>query len=155
MNRRHAIFLAAAILAGCATPYQPAGATGGFEEMQIDANTYRIRAKGNALVSMSTMKDHVLLRASELALQKGYSHFAILQSSNRYDSYTTTTAGSVDQETHKGKTYTTYTAPTSTTTQHPNAESIVRLLHGKPSGGPLAYEARAVYNSLAPKYKQP
>lgn len=155
MNERNAAMLAAAaILAGCATAYQPSGATGGFEEMRIDAETYRIRASGNALVSLSRMNDYVLLRASEIALQQGYSHFRILTSSGRYDTLTTTTPGSVDTNTYKGKTYATYTPPTASTTQFPRSEAIVRLMKGKPKEG-VSYEARSVYDSLAPKYKQP
>jgi len=36
-----------ALLAGCATPYQHRGFTGGFSETQLDENVFQMRFNGN------------------------------------------------------------------------------------------------------------
>ena len=41
--------LCVAVLAGCATAYQPEGLTGGFDETQLDRNVFRVSFKGNGL----------------------------------------------------------------------------------------------------------
>lgn len=73
----------ALILAGCATHYQPMGFSGGVEDMQISEDTYRIRARGNALTRPEKVEDFVLLRSSEIALSRGFPYFTIVQSADR------------------------------------------------------------------------
>ena len=77
MKKLGALGLALA-LAGCATAYQPMGFSGGFEELKLSQDTYRIRVSGNGYTSTGRAENIALLRAAELTLQDGYERFVIL-----------------------------------------------------------------------------
>lgn len=74
----------AATLSACATPtpYQPAvqsGATrGGFTELRVEPNRYRVNFQGNSLTSRETVEGYLLFRAAELTVQNGYDWFTVL-----------------------------------------------------------------------------
>lgn len=76
--------LAALTLSACATstPYQPAtttGATrGGFSDLRLEANRFRVNFQGNSLTSRETVEGYLLFRAAELTVQNGYDWFAIV-----------------------------------------------------------------------------
>ncbi len=70
------------LLAGCmtATPYQPIGtegARGGFDEVRIAPNRYRVSFTGNTLTSRQRVETYLLYRAAELTVEQGFSCFAI------------------------------------------------------------------------------
>ena len=70
------------LLAGCmtATPYQPIGtedARGGFDEIRIAPNRYRVSFTGNTLTSRQRVETYLLYRAAELTVEQGFSCFAI------------------------------------------------------------------------------
>ena len=66
------------MLAGCATGYQPMGFTGGYSEVQLNADTYQITVAGNGYTSADRAQKIALLRASELTLNAGYQRFVAL-----------------------------------------------------------------------------
>jgi len=74
----------AAGLAACATPtpYQPivrsGAASGGFSELRLEPNRYRVNFAGNSLTSRETVEGYLLFRAAELTVQSGYDWFAIV-----------------------------------------------------------------------------
>ena len=53
------------MLAGCSTPYQEMGFTGGVKSQQATADTYRIISRGNSYTSGTTIQDYTLLKAAE------------------------------------------------------------------------------------------
>lgn len=65
-------------LCGCATTYHSKGATGGFTESQISGNFWRVNFRGNGFTGDQRSKDFALLRCAELTLQKGFSHFILV-----------------------------------------------------------------------------
>ncbi|MDH2313372.1 CC0125/CC1285 family lipoprotein [Methylobacterium brachiatum] len=69
---------AALTLAGCQTSYQKTGFTGGFDELRLSENTYRVSVRGNGFTSKERANDIALLRASELTLAAGYDRFAVV-----------------------------------------------------------------------------
>jgi hypothetical protein len=80
----------AAVLAltGCttATPYQPlsaasSAARGGYSEVQLEADKWRVTFAGNTLTSRETVESYLLYRAAEVALAQGGTWFEIV---NRY-----------------------------------------------------------------------
>lgn len=89
MFRSSASFALAALLAAgltaCATPtpYQPdiRGQTtsGGFSEVRLENNRFRVNFQGNTLTSRETVEGYLLYRAAELTVQNGYDWFAIVQ----------------------------------------------------------------------------
>ena len=64
-------------LVGCATTYQSESLLGGFSSSQLDENVFQVSFKGNAFVSPEKASDYSLLRAAEIALEKGYKYFVI------------------------------------------------------------------------------
>jgi hypothetical protein len=70
------------LLAGCATatPYQPIGtegARGGFAELRIAPNRYRVTFAGNNLTSRQRVETYLLYRAAELTLEQRFDCFTI------------------------------------------------------------------------------
>lgn len=78
---KHLLISAGAALAltACATgpsAYGPSnGSSMGFENTQIEKDRFRISYTGR---TESEARDYVLLRAAEIALNEGYSHFRVL-----------------------------------------------------------------------------
>jgi hypothetical protein len=74
----------AAALAGCATPtpYQqniPGQQTsGGYSEVRIEPNRWRVTFAGNSLTSRETVEGYLLFRAAELTTQQGFDWFSIV-----------------------------------------------------------------------------
>ena len=85
-NRTVAVAVAAVLaagLAGCATPtpYQPnlpgQQTSGGYSEMRIEPDRFRVSFAGNSLTERGTVEGYLLFRAAELTLQNGYEWFTI------------------------------------------------------------------------------
>jgi hypothetical protein len=64
-------------LAGCATRYQAMGFTGGYEEVQLAPDTYRINVEANGYSTSSRAEELALLRAADLTIQRGFSRFVV------------------------------------------------------------------------------
>jgi hypothetical protein len=85
-KRSAALALAAALaatLAGCATPtpYQPnigRSSTGGYSEVRIETNRWRVNFAGNTLTSRETVEGYLLFRSAELSMQQGFDWFHIV-----------------------------------------------------------------------------
>ncbi len=56
------------------------GFIGGFSEVQLDPQTFRVTFKGNEYTSRERVTDFVLLRSAELALAHGFAYFIITES---------------------------------------------------------------------------
>jgi hypothetical protein len=72
------LLLAAAVLSGCATGYQPSGLTGGYSERHVAEDVYRISFGGNGYSTRETAQTYWLYRASEFTLEKGFDGFEII-----------------------------------------------------------------------------
>lgn len=88
MYRKFMTFAAAAALsaglAACATPtpYQPnlkgQGAAGGYSEIRVEPNRFRVNFAGNSLTTRETVEGYLLFRAAELTVQNGYDWFTVV-----------------------------------------------------------------------------
>ena len=95
MSRKSVAILASIALAGLvaacttATPYQPniAGqkVSGGFSEMRVEENRYRVTFSGNSLTSRQTVEGYLLYRAAELTVEQGFDWFAIVDRNTDVD----------------------------------------------------------------------
>lgn len=71
------------LLSACATatPYQPNvpgnAAGGGFSDMRLEANRFRVTFSGNSLTSRETVESYLLYRSAELTVAQGYDWFAL------------------------------------------------------------------------------
>jgi hypothetical protein len=75
---RFLALLVALGLTGCATSYQPMGFTGGFSEVQLNADTYQITVAGNGYTSADRAQKIALLRACDLTLKAGFQRFVVV-----------------------------------------------------------------------------
>lgn len=79
-----ALTAAAVALAACATatPYQPnipgQAVSGGYSEVRLEPDRYRVTFSGNTLTSRETVEGGLLYRAAELTVSLGYDWFAIV-----------------------------------------------------------------------------
>lgn len=87
MFKRSFVLAAATLalgLAACATPtpYQPAvrgtSVAGGFSEVKLEPNRFRVNFAGNSLTSRETVEGYLLFRAAELTTQNGYDWFEVV-----------------------------------------------------------------------------
>jgi len=69
-------------LAACASPYTKVGAFGGYDDMQVGPNMYRISVEGNGYTTEDRAERMALLRASEITLAKGFEYFSIVSRDN-------------------------------------------------------------------------
>ena len=84
----------AAALAGCATPtpYQPnipgQASSGGYSEIRVEPNRWRVTFAGNSLTSRETVEGYLLFRAAELTTQQGFDWFSIVDRNTQRSGYT-------------------------------------------------------------------
>lgn len=71
------IFVLLVLLTGCATSYQAYHQGEGFKEVQLKPNMFRVSYQGSESPIQSA--DFTMLRAAELTLEKGFSHFAMVR----------------------------------------------------------------------------
>jgi len=71
------ILACAALLAGCATEYQPHNSEGGYSEAPIEPGVWRVKFASTPYTLQQQIQDFSLLRSAELTLQQGYSHFTL------------------------------------------------------------------------------
>lgn len=81
-------------LAACATatPYQPLTSkgmsTGGYSEVRVNSDRFRITFSGNSLTSRDTVERYLLYRAAEVSLAEGYDWFTLADRHTDRDSHT-------------------------------------------------------------------
>ncbi len=67
------------LLAGCqtASPYKPKESphSTGYSDERLADNRYRVTFTGNSATARETVENYLLLRAAEVTLAAGYSHF--------------------------------------------------------------------------------
>jgi hypothetical protein len=68
----------AALLLGCATTYQSSGFTGGFSEVQLDKNMWKVTFEGNGYTKKQRAEDLAMLRSADLTIKNGYRYFAFV-----------------------------------------------------------------------------
>jgi len=65
-------------VAGCATPYQSVGVTGGYIDRKIDDQTYHVQFSGNGYTPADKVHKYFMYRCAELTTQAGYKYFTII-----------------------------------------------------------------------------
>lgn len=80
-------------LTACATPYQSNSFSGGYSELQINDDMYKVSYNGNGYTPKDKVAEMLLRRSAELTKQNGYKYFYILSLNidTQYSSYTTPT----------------------------------------------------------------
>ena len=92
---KSALILGFLALAGCATPapYAPMapGQATGYTDRQLSDNRWRVTFTGNSVTPRETVENSLLLRAAEVTLASGHSHFVFdtrdTKAQTRYDAF--------------------------------------------------------------------
>ena len=72
---RKAIILLVFFLSGCITPYQKMGLGGGYSDMALSEDTYKVTFRGNSDTSQEYVQNMLLRRCAEITIQNGYKYF--------------------------------------------------------------------------------
>jgi hypothetical protein len=80
--KRFTLVVVAALISGCATGYNAKGLTGGYSDVQIDENTYRVSYSGNKFTDPSKLESLLIYRAADLTVQKGFDWFTLRDKSS-------------------------------------------------------------------------
>lgn len=160
MKKGLAGLIVALILSGCATPYQNTGLTGGFSETQLQPNVFTVHFRGNGYTSRQRSTDFAMLRCAELALQNGFTHFAIADSSQdkstmMYNTGSSShTYGTVNTigNTSYGSFNTYNSGGTSIPINKPRSAYTIVCFKEKPDANGMVFDAQFLAQSIAKKY---
>lgn len=146
-------------LAGCATKYQSDGGWGGgFSEVQLDKNVFKISFNGNNYTRPERAQELALLRSADLTLQHGYSYFVIMEGNSREDvRMYTAPVESTTKTSRRGNgelvSRTTTTGGNTMVDTYPTTTNTIMVYMKKPDVAGIAYDARFLCGSLAKKYQ--
>ncbi len=168
-----------------ATPYQPnipgQKATGGYSELRLETNRFRVNFQGNTLTSRETVEGYLLFRAAELTVQQGYDWFAMVDRNTDRESRTYVDPDPLYSPWYGGgyswwrPSWRYYGSPYGWRTWDPfwggpfwanrvdvrtvdRFEASAEVLMGKgekPANDPKAFDARAVMENLRPRIQYP
>ena len=139
---------------GCVTPYQPSARRGGYSDLQLAEDVFRVSFNGNGFTHEERVRDLVLLRAAELALERGAASFAVLdQSAGAHNVLVGggQTTGTLSPNYAGGYYFSGQTSPPVMLTRH-RAELVIRLVRDDPPPGATPYSAALIRDQLRRKY---
>lgn len=191
MSRKSVAILAsialAGLLAACttATPYQPnipgQKVSGGFSEMRIEQNRFRVTFSGNSLTSRETVEGYLLYRAAELTVEQGYDWFTIVDRNTEADRRTYVERdpfyspwygpaygywrpswryygggyGWRSWDPYWGSPFWGDSIDVRTVTRFEASAEVTMSRGAKPTDDPRAFDARAVVSNLGPRVLRP
>ncbi|WP_436639986.1 CC0125/CC1285 family lipoprotein [Microbaculum sp. FT89] len=136
------LFLVVAALAiSACTKYQPDSLAGGFSEIPLSNNAYRIETRGNSFASAALVREITLVRGAVLTLDNGFQRFVVLDQADWENISTTVLPGTYQSNSTvhgsmiggniygSGSTFGTYTPPQT-------------IQHSKPSNAMVIYMVR-------------
>lgn len=148
------------VLAGCATPYQPEGYSGGFSELQLAENVWRVSFHGNGYTHSVRAENLSLLRCAELTLATGYGYFGLAdsKSGNEYSttttpatSYTTGNAYFNGNYAYGNATTQTYGGETKIIAK-PSTTNTIVMFKQKPENAGMIFDAKFICQSVGGRY---
>jgi hypothetical protein len=141
-------------LAACAPPYQPAGMMGGYRELPLGGDTVLVSFHWTRFTSPDRIMDFLLLRAAEVALDRGAPYFVVLEQS-----------GELQTDAFRGTRVTRPTAPPSPEREAPRStgeeflnrdlrivQIRIRLVKEKPPSDSSILDAAKIRTELRAKY---
>lgn len=151
--RRLAPVGALMLLIGCSTPYQPEGFAGGYSEVPLAADTFRVTVRGNGFTSPRQVQDMVLLRSAELTRQNGYRRFVVL-GMNDTNQRSTQFVGGGATTTFVGSTaITNFTPPTAIDVNKPGTQAVIRMIRDNDPDFLRALDADQVVATVGPRVR--
>jgi len=77
-NLKIILFLIFLAVTGCATGYHVAGMEGGYADLQMASDVFRVSFQGNYYTPEVQVREMALMRAADLAIQYGAPYFQVL-----------------------------------------------------------------------------
>jgi hypothetical protein len=153
--------MSTSILAGCATPYQPRGTTGGFTDKRLGPDLYAVEFRGNGNTSSDLVLDMYLYRCAELTLQNGFDVFvsrkpdsqAEIRSSEPLALLADTDPEGLVNYRSGGSSYTTIYLPGHTVTSYGISGQVRMGRYADVPSTQEVWDARAVMKTLEPFVK--
>lgn len=109
------------------------GYDGGVSAAPITNNAYRISARGNGFTDPPTVQDYSLLKAAEVTLQSGHTHFIVVDSSNATTRDFGQTPGTFQTNVIGSTAYTTYNPGVTYDIVKPGQDLLIQV--GTPAAG--------------------
>jgi hypothetical protein len=139
------------LLGGCATDYQKSGLTGGYTDLQLNGDIWRVRYGGNGFTSYETVQTYWLNHCAEMALEKGYDGFEILSDVHLTLDLPVEILDSSDPLRKVHSTYVPIYIPSGGGAPPPHIIADIRLLHGDVRDTPpRQYGAASLKKRLEP-----
>lgn len=129
------------LTASCATPYQQQSwdsFRGGYSEIKLDANSFKIVFNGNGYTPIEKVKDYALLRSAEVTQNNNFKFFEI---DNTEAKFVMTTS----QSCYNG-------ICTPVNNSSPTAMNVISCYNDKPKNDNKIYESESVVNEIRKKY---
>ena len=146
-----------ALLAGCQTPYQAPGLTGGVSAVPITNDTFRISARGNGYTDASTVQDYTLLKAAETTLAQGATHFMVMGANDATRNEVGSTPGTMQTNVYGNTAFTTYNPGVTYNIVKPGQDVIIQVLKLAVGAAPPpgAFNAQEIFNNINPRVVRP
>ncbi len=147
-----------AILTGCATQYQPVGASGGFTETKR-GDIQIVQFQGNGFSKAAQVEDMALLRAAEIGKERGFTHMTILdeKASTQHSAAVlpgqSRTTGRLDGTGNFRATTQQFGGGVMQVTK-PGARIAVTYTPGKIEWNPYSMSVQEIIDELSPKYRR-
>jgi len=154
------------LVSGCATGYQREGFTGGYTDMKLQDDIFKVGFRGNGYCGSERAENFALLRCAEVALENGYNYFIIVdeKSLNQTSSYTTPvtaqTYGTANvyggqgyaHGSYSGTTY--YSGGQTYFFNKPSAVNTIKCFKEKPENMPtIVYDAKQIKGNIRKQYR--
>jgi len=161
MNKIVCVLSFCLLVAGCATPYQPVGLTGGYSETRLQEDVFIVHFRGNGHTSLDRCSDFALLRCADLTLQNKFKYFVIADSSQGITTSYLDTGG----YSHTNDTINTQDGTSSGSfnafdsgsvviqIQKPRNSYLIRCFKEKPEVNAVVFDAEFLSKSIRDKYK--
>lgn len=137
-----------------ATGYHSTRFTGGYSDLQLAPDVFRVAFRGNGYTSEDHVRDFLLLCAAQLTIAQGAQTFVVLdQRSGAKQVFVGggQTYGTATPNFAGGFSYSEYTTPPTVITRH-RAELVIRLVPVDAAPSDVAYSAPLIRDQLRHKY---
>lgn len=145
------------ILVGCVQPtvYGPMDSQGGYDELRIEDDRFRVRFVGNSLTPRDRVEAYLLYRSAEIALENDHPGFLVVERSTEpVTSFYSVDHGTIDRSRyHYGRSDLDFGARVEQVTPVTRYEAFAEILLVEPpfeGGTDRVYNARQVIDNLKP-----
>lgn len=159
--KKIAVILFSLCMVGCATAYKRTGFTGGYNDMKIQDDVFKVSFRGNAYTGSGKVEDFVLLRSAEVALNNGYKYFVIIdeKSAMKTSAYTTPVTANTNGVLNSFgnmasyNSQTTYSGGQTYIFHKPSSTNTIKCFREKPENIPtIVYDAAQIQDNLKRAY---